>query len=175
MTRQSQFSPDRVFRYTLWREWAASDESFDLFDGCNEGERGNRLGEYLMVTGLNPSTADEEKNDPTLNRVVDFGKRWGFGAVCMTNVFAYRDTLPENMKRAADPIGPGNDRWLLETAAGAGMILAAWGAHAKHLGRADAVVKLLSQFKIHCLRKNKDGSPQHPLYIPADTQPISFP
>lgn len=28
---------------------------------------------------------------------------------------------------------------------------------------------------LFCLRKNKDGSPEHPLYIPADTIPITFP
>lgn len=125
-----------------------------------------------MVIGLNPSTADETQDDPTIRRCIDFAKRWGFGSLCMTNLFAWRDTDPSEMKKALGPIGPENDHWLSEVAQQAGMILAAWGKDGSHLNRAQLVTEALPP--MHCLRLNQDGSPGHPLYIPADTSPIPF-
>ena len=167
---KTEFSPCRRYRYTLWREWPK--ESFDMFDGCNDGERGSdNRHEYLMVIGLNPSTADETRNDPTIRRCIDFAKRWGFGALCMTNLFAWRDTKPENMKRAEYPIGEENDFWLGACALNAGLVLAAWGKNGSHLNRASQVQQDFKScgFKMHALKTNRDGSPMHPLYVPAET------
>lgn len=162
--RTCEFSPCRKWRYTLWREW--DDQFWGLAD-----DRPN-ANQYLMVIGLNPSTADETNDDPTIRRCITFAKRWGFGALCMTNIFAWRDTLPSNMKKAADPVGPDNDRWLKEIADGAGMILAAWGTHGKYRNRAaDVTGRVLADYELFCLKQTQDGSPGHPLYIPADTRP----
>lgn len=147
-----------------------------MFDGTNDGERGNRLGDYLMVIGLNPSTADDMNDDPTIRRCIDFAKRWGYGALCMTNLFAWRATNPDDMKAQPDSIGMDNDQWLLDCADGAGLILAAWGKHGTHLHRGDLVTRLLARngFTLHALKKNGDGSPQHPLYVPAITEPFAY-
>jgi hypothetical protein len=150
------FSPCRLYRYTLWRRWSTVGEP----------------DKFLQVIGLNPSTADETQDDPTIRRCIDFAKRWGYGALCMTNLFAWRDTLPENMKKAADPVGEENDRWLAAVAGAAGMTLAAWGKHGSHLGRAKKVLAMLPQ--VHYLKLNGDGSPGHPLYIKGDTLPKPF-
>lgn len=152
------FSPCRTYRYTLWRDWS------DLMVPSTG---------YLMIIGLNPSTADETQDDPTIRRCIGFAKAWGFTALCMTNLFAFRATDPKDMKAAADPIGPDNDHHLHEKAAGAGMVLAAWGNHGSHLGRAAQVIKTISN--LHCLRANADGSPQHPLYLPAHLKPQKYP
>jgi hypothetical protein len=167
LNRETVFSPCRLYRYTLWRDW----ERRNLFDRpCGKTER---AASYLMVIGLNPSTADETNNDPTIRRCIDFAKRWGFGALCMTNLFAWRDTRPANMKKAADPVGPLNDYYLFEVAKNAGMILAAWGKCGAHRKRAAYLRDVFreAKFPIHRLRLNNDGSPEHPLYIPADTVP----
>lgn len=156
--RKTIFSECRKYRYTLWREWP--DDMFDRHDN------------YLMVIGLNPSTADETQDDPTIRRCIGFAKRWGFGALCMTNLFAWRDTSPKAMKVATDPVGVMNDHWLSEYAKGAGFILAAWGNHGSHLGRADVVTKLIPN--LHCLGKNKDGSPKHPLYLSSSATRLSY-
>lgn len=164
LERKTEFSPCRRYRYTLWREWP------ELF-----GEHLSKS--YLMVIGLNPSTADETKDDPTIRRCIDFAKRWGFGALCMTNLFAWRDTDPEQMKLVEDPSGPLNDHHLLEIAKGAGMILVAWGKHGKHLNRDRRVFAMIESAHyvvMHSLKVNKDGTPQHPLYIPADTMPAIY-
>ncbi len=175
MNRNTEFSDCRRYRYTLWREWDC-----DLLTGCADDLA--HAGEYLMVIGLNPSTADETNDDPTIRRCIGFAKSWGYGALCMTNLFAFRATDPEVMKRTLAPEGETIDsntsrncQWLLETAKGAGMILAAWGKHGRHRDRAAAVVRMLDLYPIHALTLNADGSPKHPLYVAANTKPILLP
>jgi len=152
--RRTIFSPDRAHRYTLWRE-------FDLTNS-----------DFVQFIGLNPSTADEVQDDPTVRRCIDFAKRWGFGALCMTNIFGFRATDPRVMKAHPEPIGPDNDAWLARIAAGAGLVVAAWGTHGVFMDRGRAVQSYLHN--LSCLGTTKDGSPRHPLYVRADTQPLPF-
>lgn len=160
--RETIFSPCRKYRYTLWRD------GWDLF-GLNSSK-------YAMFIGLNPSTADETLDDPTIRRCINFSKRWGYGAYVMTNLFAWRDTKPENMKRSAEPVGEENDRWISELAKDAGIIVCAWGKDGKFKSRDLAVMRLLEPFssKTHALHINSDGTPKHPLYIPAIAEPKLF-
>lgn len=143
------FSPCRKYRYTLWREW---DPALP----------------YCQFIGLNPSTADEVLNDNTVRRCIDFSRRWGFGALCMTNIFAWRDTDPAKMKVQEDPVGPENDRWLLEIAKGSGRVVAAWGTHGAHMARGEVVRIALEDAGISllCFRQTKNRQPEHPLYQP---------
>lgn len=117
-----------------------------------------------MFVGLNPSTADETRDDPTIRRCMAFAKAWGYGGLCMTNLFSFRATDPKDMKAAADPVGPENDAHLLALAEGAGVIIAAWGANGTHKGRDKDVRKLLPT--LYCLAMTKGGHPGHPLYLP---------
>ena len=149
-TSEAIFSPDRVYRYDLRRYWA------------------NGSG-YAMFIGLNPSTADETQDDPTVRRCIRFAQDWGFGGLCMANIFAFRATQPEDMKSAPDPIGPENNFYLVQSALGAGVVVAAWGVHGTYLNRCDWVRKLLPN--LHYLRLTKDGHPGHPLYLPANLKP----
>lgn len=142
-----------AYRYTLWRD------ARDLMT--------KRPNDYLMIIGLNPSTATDTVNDNTIRSDIRVTRRLSFGWLLKTNLFALRETLPEQMKQHVAPIGARNDSILLEYAAGAALIICAWGKHGSHLGRAVAVSKLLAPFKLHCLRKNLDGSPEHTLYLPA--------
>lgn len=140
----------------------------------------SRRNEYVQFIGLNPSTADETADDPTIRRCIGFAKDWGFGALCMTNLFAFRATDPEEMMSAEHPIShpPSlcNDGWLKAIADGAGMIVAAWGTHGRFMERSAEVKAMFrSQNKVlHCLGLNNDGTPRHPLYLPRETAPIPF-
>ena len=107
MNRQTILSPCRNYRYVLWREW-------DVLNPT-----------YAMFVGLNPSTADEMADDPTIRRYIDYAKRWDYGALCMANLFAYRATAPTVMKAVSQPIGVENDRSMAESAEDAGVIIAA--------------------------------------------------
>lgn len=148
------FSDDRLYRYELWRTWE---------DGRP----------FCMFIGLNPSTADETKDDPTIRKCIGFAKQWGYGALCMTNLFAWRDTDPKKMRRAKNPVGEQNQHHLLKRASQAGIVIAAWGKHGSHRFQDMTTLAWLAGIgvQLHCLRKNNDGSPQHPLYIPYSEQP----
>ena len=146
------FSPCRSYRYSLWREWG-------------EGSLG-----YAMFIGLNPSTADETRDDPTVRRCINFAKDWGFGALCMTNLFAFRATDPTVMKVQADPNGPENNATLKKLARDASVVVAAWGAHGSHMGRDKEVVAMLPGLK--CLALTKDRLPKHPLYLLKTLRPM---
>jgi hypothetical protein len=152
--RLTILSDDRVYRYVLWREWDMTNDN------------------YLMVIGLNPSTADETLDDPTIRKCVGFAKRWGFGALCMTNLFAFRATNPRVMMGNPKPIGEENDRWIAVCAREAGRIIAAWGVNGEFLSRDEEVLKLIDG--VECLRRTKHGFPEHPLYVPYDTKPQEY-
>jgi hypothetical protein len=147
----AKLSGCRKYRFALWRTWDDSKP-------------------YVMFVGLNPSTADEKTDDPTLTRCINYAKLWGFGGVCMANIFAYRATEPNNMKAAMDPVGAENNDWLKKLSSDAGMVVAAWGNDGSYLGRSGQVKKLLPN--LHCLKLNKSGEPAHPLYQKADIKPV---
>lgn len=170
--RTCVFSADRLFRYTLWREWPAPEPNLYYTADPHLAYYPGKHHEFLMVVGLNPSTADETKDDPTIRRCIGFAKAWGFGALCMTNLFAYRATDPRKMMGYSNPIGAENDRWLTAIAREASLVIAAWGTKGEFLGRDSEVLKLLDN--LHCFRITTDGFPEHPLYMPADTMPIPF-
>ena len=147
-------SPCRIYRYVLWREWMVGES-------------------YAMFIGLNPSTADETHDDPTIRRCVGFAQRWGYQALCMTNLFAYRATDPDEMKMAGFcAVGPKNDEWLKRMAENAGIIIAAWGVHGRYRKRDREVMNMLPD--LSCLALTKDGHPGHPLYLKNDCRPIPF-
>jgi hypothetical protein len=155
MNRSTIFSADRKYRYVLWREWESADSPYALF------------------VGLNPSTADERTDDPTIRRCVGFARSWGYGALCMVNLFACRATEPSVLKSHPAPIGRHNDRWLIRMAEGARVIVAAWGVHGTHLQR-DQVIRNLLGDRLRCLETTKDGHPRHPLYLKSTLAPRVF-
>ena len=153
--RKTILSADRKYRYTLWR-----------------GEE-NPTAKFVQFIGLNPSTADEKNDDPTIRRCIDFAKRWGYDALCMTNLFAYRATLPADMKAFSSSVGLDNRHYLLQCASHAGLVIAAWGTNGKHQHQDLTVRQWLDGIgiKLHHLGLNGDGTPKHPLYLKQTTMP----
>ncbi|MGY4802018.1 DUF1643 domain-containing protein [Teichococcus aerofrigidensis] len=126
---------------------------------------------------MNPSTADEQMDDPTVRRCRDFTRRWGYGAMLVLNIFALRATSPAMLLRAEDPVGPGNDAAIGEGAARAETVIAAWGLPPRPLrGRGPEVAALLRAAGIAplALRITQSGQPGHPLYIAGDTRPVPW-
>ena len=147
------FSPCRTWRYVLTRTWGDGDEA--------------------IFIGLNPSTADESKDDPTIRRCIGFAKRWGCGGLVMLNLFAFRATLPVDMYEADDPVGPDNDQWLESATHRRTFVIAAWGNHGEYRGRAAEVAGRIRGLR--CLGVNANGSPRHPLYVPGDARLVDWP
>ena len=145
------------FRYELVRRWG---------DGP--------LLEFIM---LNPSTADARFNDPTIRRCIAFAKAWGYGGIVVRNLYAYRATNPADLGVIADPIGPENRDYLSRTDADCTIV--AWGAHPAAVcwwngypfGWQRTVIQRPALF---CLGTNANGSPKHPLYVPASRTPTRW-
>jgi len=152
MDKGAEFSDDRKYRYALWRIW----------DG------GRPL---IMFIGLNPSTANESTDDPTIRRVKKFAHDWGYGGVYMTNLFAWVTPYPEELRKCADAIGD-NDKWLSKIANKCEKIIFSWGSFEEAQERSTQVVKMFPDAL--CLGKNKGGHPKHPLYLKKDTELIPF-
>lgn len=151
------FSPCRRWRTLLWRRWDAS----------------RPVANFIM---LNPSTADELKLDPSCTRARVYAEQWGYGTLVVTNIFSFRDTSPEKMKTAKDPVGPGNNSAIVEAARDADLVVCAWGNHGLFLERSDFVLKLLrkARIRLHALRVTGLGEPAHPLYLPGNLKPYCF-
>lgn len=108
---------------------------------------------------IDPTTADETKDDNTIRKCVKLAKSWGYGAMCVTNLFAWRATDPNAMKLANEPVGDYNDHYLMLIALNADMVIAAWSQHGNHQWRADYVRTLLERVPMKVLRmgKGKNG------------------
>ena len=148
------FSPCERYRYKLWRVW---DPDRPL--GC------------VMFLMLNPSTATDAEDDPTIRRCVGYARSWGYGGLCVGNLFAYRATDPTELRRAADPVGPDNDRAVRAMVAQAALVVAAWGSHGARYGRRVQEVLGLVRQPLYCLRQLSSGQPAHPLYQRNDIRP----
>ena len=126
---------------------------------------------HVLVCGLNPSTADAERDDPTSRRVIGFGRRERATRLTMVNLYAARTTDPKGLKDFDDPVGAANDRVIAEAARRAGLIVAAWGKPPGKAGEARArrVLDLLTAANdVYRLGPaTKEGHPPHPLYLPA--------
>ncbi|MGB3553312.1 MAG: DUF1643 domain-containing protein [Jannaschia sp.] len=117
---------------------------------------------------LNPSTATELANDPTVERCERRARALGYGGFRVTNIFAWRATDPRDMRAQDDPVGgPANDAAIREAALWADATICAWGTHGAHLGRGPAVADLLRATgrPLRHLGLSKAGHPKHPLYI----------
>ena len=127
----------------------------------------------LVFVMLNPSTATEVQNDPTVERCERRARTLGFGSLQVTNIFAWRDTDPKKMRTAKDPIGPDNDKTIMEACSWGDQIIAAWGTHGAHLGRGVQVKQILhsSDKPVFHLGISKGGHPKHPLYIAYSQKP----
>lgn len=136
------------YRYILTRVWHAA-------------------GPKALFVMLNPSTATEVQNDPTVERCERRSRVLGFGAFKVVNIFAFRATDPKVMRAQADPVGVENDIILFASAMWADHIVCAWGSHGAHLGRGAGVTTLLRDTgkALHHFGLTKTGLPKHPLYV----------
>ncbi len=148
------YSDCERYRYALTRVWSPG-------------------GAKLAFVMLNPSSATEVQNDPTVERCERRARTLGFGGFRVTNIFAWRATDPRNMRAAKSPIGPDNDAAIQAACAWADQVIAAWGTHGSYLDRGTQVAELLRRTGkplLH-LGLSKQGHPKHPLYIAYTQQP----
>lgn len=150
------YSPDLRYRYALTRDWA-------------EGSR-------ALFVMLNPSTATEVQNDPTVERCERRARALGFCGFAVANIFAFRATDPRVMRAEADPVGPANDATIQDLAQRYDRIICAWGSHGDHMNRGRTVERLLraANRPLYHLGLTQSGHPKHPLYIGYSVQPAPW-
>jgi len=148
MERGAITSACRRYRYSLNRRWRSD-------------------GDELLWLLLNPSVADENRDDPTVIRCIRFADRWGYGAIRIVNLFALRATNPKALYTADAPVGPDNDRAIIEAIGSTEDLVCAWGNHGRLHGRGTEVMDLLMRHGANpCIfRLTRRGEPTHPLYL----------
>jgi hypothetical protein len=158
---EAHFSPCEKFRYWLRRDWDLDKAPIS----------------FLM---LNPSTADEMVNDPTIERCQRRAIAMGFGSMIIVNLFPFRMTDSKLLNTVDNLLGDAKqaDEAILRAVELSQMTVCGWGKHALAAPRAQHIMALITQVglqnKVMCLQLNADNSPQHPLYIGYAKQPVPY-
>ena len=161
------------YRYALGRAWDDEDDSRSIFS----------------IIMLNPSTAHESIDDPTIRKCIHFAKQEGCGSLYVRNLFAWRATDPAELRHVADPVGPLNLQ-VLERGIGFGLRVAAWGQlgpkwlrdlakrpiGSVHIREATHVLALTDRGydRSSHFADSRTRQPRHPLYLPNATRAIRW-
>jgi hypothetical protein len=160
------WSPDKLYRYTLRRVWRSVDEP--------------RVVTWVL---LNPSTADEFADDPTIRRCIGFSQTWHFDELMIVNAYAWRSTDPKGLRSpecvaAGGPVGEGNDAAIAAAIDRSQLVVCGWGKHLQADRRASLARLLddrgLADVELTALQLNSNGSPAHPLYLKGSLLPQPF-
>ena len=144
MKRTASISANRLYRWSLTREW---------------GDGGRAC--WVM---LNPSTADAEKDDPTLCSIIKRSQAWGYGSLVVVNLIPFRTSSPDRCKEwlrcgPHQTVTDTNATIVMYEAQAADLVVAAWGNHEW----ATRGLKFGFGHELYCIGTNDDGSPRHPL------------
>lgn len=137
----AEFSPCGKYRYKLWRIW---DEKLPK----------------AMCIGLNPSTANAQKNDATIRYLIQMLGVLGYGGFYMTNLFAIISSNPDVLLTCEDPQGE-NDTKLKEVESVCDDVIVCWGGFKQATQRINQIVGNYPMAK--CFGFNANGTPFHPL------------
>ena len=141
MNKGAIFSEENIYRYPLSRVWDINKPK-------------------ILFIMLNPSTADEFVEDPTIRRVINYAKDWGYGSVYVGNLYAFRSTDPKGLNNVEDPIGPENITNIQALIGLVDKVIYAWGNERKE---PEWLKKLVDA--PYCIDISKKGIPKHPLYL----------
>ncbi|MFM7314170.1 MAG: DUF1643 domain-containing protein [Cyanobium sp.] len=163
---EAAFSRCGQYRWWLRRRWQAS-------------------GPRLLFVGLNPSSADGCRDDPTLRRLIGFARSWGYGSLEVLNLFAWISSDPTALRQCRDPVGDRTDAWIVArtrvlteekardravppTEGNGGVPLwLGWGNGGGWRGRDQQLLEKLQGLPVRllCLGVTAGGHPRHPLYV----------
>lgn len=150
------------YRYLLSRIW---DDSLNIIT-------------FIM---LNPSTANETEDDPTILSCRRQAKNWGYGGFEVVNLFAYRSTDMTALNNTKiSIIGNENNKYIKSSAEKSHKVVLAWGNALSekkvkvHSERVREVLKLLGNIPLYCIELTCKGCPKHPLYSKTTDKPIEI-
>jgi hypothetical protein len=162
MIREAEINKARNLRYTLLRNW-------------DKEKKG------ILFILLNPSTADDMKDDPTIKKCISYAKSWGYGQLHVCNLFANRATDPkELLKLKKKDFNNFNYYYITNIIINNDIekVVFAWGNHKivskltdfKELREALDKAADIVDFKTYCLGLSKDNCPKHPLDLKGDVK-----
>jgi len=164
--RSAELSECGRYRWWLRRSWQLWKDGMHV--------QGKGVCCFVM---LNPSIADGAQDDPTIRRCIGFARSWGYDTLSVRNLFPWRATDPKELFHAETVTGGSRGDTELLSACTADLLVAAWGAGVP-FNRDKEVLAMFAKHcpdkPIACLGVTKNGSPRHPLYVKAETQPLSF-
>lgn len=152
MDKNAFFSDDKKHRYVLQRIW-------------------DKALPKVMFIGLNPSTANETDDDPTIRRVMRFAKDWGYGGVYMLNLYSFVTAYPSKLE-VSQHARITNDTFLRGYGKKSKEVVFAWGGFKE--AKCNSLKMELMFPDATALQINADGSPKHPLYVKADIKRVNF-
>lgn len=167
VTKSAEVSECGRYRWWLRRGW----------------KNWNKLGLPVKSLGvccfvmLNPSTADDRQDDPTIRRCICFAKTWGYDTLSVRNLFAWRATDPRELFNAESVTGGQRGDSELLAACTADLTVLAWGANVPFCRDKQALEMFTRSFPgkpLYCLGLTKAGNPRHPLYVRSEATPILF-
>ena len=146
---------ERRHRFLLWRFW----------DGKPR----------MLFIGLNPSTANELEDDPTVRRLCGFAQEWGYGGLYACNLYSQvtpypKELLPETRNHGA------NTPAILMAVKLVVLTVCGWGDGIKSVPEGDSRVRAVYDMleAPMCWGLTASGNPKHPLYLPGDTELEEF-
>ena len=149
------FDQHRAYRFVLWRFW-------------DDAPR-------VLFIGLNPSTADEYEDDPTLRRCLQFAESWGYGGLYLCNLFSYRSADPKLLP-AAEAIHPANIpainmAWSLSV-----LHVVAWGDGVEVVENGKSIAENINKLVAPslCFGLTQKGNPKHPLYLAGEVELVDY-
>lgn len=168
MKRDAKFSEDRKRRFWLTRDW--SDELGARLKTCN----------FIM---LNPSDADERRDDQTITKCIGFAREWrNYSKIVATNL------IPVVSKKTSPlPLWSGidleNREHLKKSMAEADLVVVGWGGSldagmAERIGLAKEITALraIATVDLYCIghTQTKERHPLHPSRAAYTTGPIRW-
>lgn len=136
----AEFSPCGKYRYKLWRIW---DNDKPL----------------AICIGLNPSTANADKNDATISLLKRVFSKLGYGGFYMLNLFTYITSKPKELFETENKEGSKWAEIISEVYHPNHTIVFAWG---NFKGIDLHTEWVIANFDGYCFGKNSNGSPFHP-------------
>lgn len=170
----ARFNGEPVGRLRLDRWW---EPALTLENGRPADDRYRPL----VIIGINPSDAGGDEDDNTSAKCTTFARREaadGANGLVMVNLHPGISKDPDDLARVLLPYGCDEHHWTAVTGAlseNAVAIVAAWGKPPRGLSsyrdRVARVKEIAADVgvRLMCYGTNGDGSPKHPLYLPADT------
>ena len=148
--RHALLSKDKKYRYSLKRIWD------------------NDKPKVLFIM-LNPSLADNYKDDPTIRRLIKFAKLYGYGGFYVGNLFSYITPYPSELLDKDLMFSKKNIHEIKKMTGLTKDVVYGWG---NSFEEPEWLKQIISNPK--CFGKNKNKTPKHPLYLSYNHKLVNY-